>query len=283
MYHHVNTNKGDMFTLTPEVFEGQMAHLAKAGYKTLTLDELYAFIKGELALKQKAVVITFDDGWIDSYIHAFPVLEKYKLRATTFLVSDWVEEASKKYDGIPLSIPIHKEAKAQVINGEMQKAILSWELIKKMSDSGLIDFFSHTNSHRICSNLSESELLHELEVSKKILEQRIGKPCSYLCWPHGQYNNLSQSLARKTGYKAHFITERGVVQVGSDPFAIKRIPGEMDVSLFKNCMRIYSNPALAGLYLGLKKLGLRTMMKRVFSERIKSLCASFIRSIMCCF
>jgi peptidoglycan/xylan/chitin deacetylase (PgdA/CDA1 family) len=283
MYHHVNPHDEDRFTVTPEVFEGQMAHLVKAGYKALSLDELYSFIKGELILKQKAIVITFDDGWLDNYIYAFPVLKKYKLRATFFLITDWIEKASENFDGIPPSIPNHEESKVLVDNGEKNNVILSWGLIKEMADSGLIDFFSHSASHKISIDLSESDIHQELEESKRILEQRIGGHCHYYCWPHGEYNKLSLSIARKTGYKALFTSERGVVQVGSDPFLIKRIPGELDVSSFKNCMWIFTNPILAALYLGMKKMGLRTMIKRVFSERLKSRSASFVRSLLCRF
>ena len=61
-----------MVTVTPEVFEKQMEHLYKSGYKTLTLDELLSYINGDLIPEQKAVVVTFDDGWLDNYIYAFP-------------------------------------------------------------------------------------------------------------------------------------------------------------------------------------------------------------------
>ncbi|HXW68843.1 MAG TPA: hypothetical protein VEJ88_04480, partial [Dissulfurispiraceae bacterium] len=62
MYHHVNPHKGDIVTVTPEVFEGQMRYLSEAGYKALTLDELVSYIAGETVLKQRAVAVTFDDG-----------------------------------------------------------------------------------------------------------------------------------------------------------------------------------------------------------------------------
>ena len=248
MYHHVNPHKGDMFTVTPEVFEGQMAYLAKAGYKALSLDELFAFIKGDLNLKQKAVVITFDDGWLDNFIYAFPVLEKYKLRATMFIVTDWIEKSSEKFNGIPAFIPTNEESKALVRKGEAQKVVLTWELIGKMADSGLIDFFSHTKSHLDCNNLSEPDILEELGESRRILEERLGRPCPYLCWPDGMYSDTAISIARKTGYKALFTIERGAVKAGSDPFAIKRNLVEDNVSQFRQRMQIYTHSVLYELH-----------------------------------
>ena len=248
MYHHVNPHKGDMFTVTPEVFEGQMAYLAKAGYKALSLDELFAFIKGDLDLKQKAVVITFDDGWLDNFIYAFPVLEKYKLRATMFIITDWIEKSSEKSNGIPAFIPTNEESKALIRKGEEQKVVLTWELIGKMADSGLIDFYSHTKSHLDCNILSEPHILEELGESKKILEERLGRPCPYLCWPYGMYSDMAISIAKKVGYKALFTIERGVVKAGSDPFSIKRNLVEDNVSRFRQRMRIYTHPLLFELH-----------------------------------
>ena len=248
MYHHVNPNKGDMFTVTPGVFEGQMAYLAKANYNALSLDELYAFIKGELDFKQKTVVITFDDGWLDSYKYAFPVLEKYKLRATMFIVTDWIEKSSQKFNGIPAFLPTNEVSKLLVRKGETQKVVLTWELIGKMADSGLIDFFSHTRSHRYCNQLSESDLLLELGESRRIIEERLGRPCPYLCWPHGIYSDTTISIARKTGYQALFTIERGVVYAGSDPFAVKRNPVENNITRFTQRMRIYTHSALYNLH-----------------------------------
>ena len=94
MYHHINHHKGDMVTITPEVFEDQMEYLYRAGYRTLKIAELIACINGGLTLTQKAVVVTFDDGWLDNYIYAFPTLKKYKINATVFLITDRVENAS---------------------------------------------------------------------------------------------------------------------------------------------------------------------------------------------
>ena len=78
MYHHINPHKGDMVTITPEAFEGQMEYLYRAGYRTLKIAELIAYINGGLTLTQKAAVITFDDGWLDNYMYAFPILKNTK-------------------------------------------------------------------------------------------------------------------------------------------------------------------------------------------------------------
>ncbi len=65
-YHHVNEHKGDMVTVTSEVFERQMRYLRDSGYRTLRAGELLAYINGGLSLDEKAVMVTFDDGWLQT-------------------------------------------------------------------------------------------------------------------------------------------------------------------------------------------------------------------------
>jgi len=112
MYHHVSSHKGALVTITPENFESHARFLADEGYKTLTLDEFAAFKKGRLELPKKSVLITFDDGWIDNYLVAYPILKKYSLRATIFVITDWVERSNEdKRAGDDIYIPNHKEGK----------------------------------------------------------------------------------------------------------------------------------------------------------------------------
>ena len=242
-----------MVTVTPEVFEKQMEHLSKSGYKTLTLDELLSYINGDLIPKQKAVAVTFDDGWLDNYIYAFPVIEKYRIHASIFIITGRTEKASENPTQIPSYIPTHKESKLMIEKGEEQRVLLNWELIKKMSATGLVAFYSHTKSHKKCSALPENELSEELYGSKQALEKKLGKGCPYLCWPYGDYNSAAVRVARDAGYKALFTIELGVVKRGDDPFAVKRIVVKDNEAWFKKRMAVYTNSILSGLYLKIKK------------------------------
>ena len=253
MYHHVSPHKKDMVTVTPEVFEKQMGHLCKSGYKTLTIDELLSYINGDLIPEQKAVVVTFDDGWLDNYIYALPVIEKYKIHAAIFIITGSTGKASENQAQLPSHTPTHKESKLLIKKGEEQKVLLNWELIKKMSATGLVDFYSHTKSHKKCSLLSETELLEELHESKQALEKKLGKDCPYLCWPYGDYNNVAVKVAKDAGYKALFTINHGVVKAGADPFAIKRIVVKDNAAWFKKRVVVYTNSMLSALYIKIKK------------------------------
>jgi peptidoglycan/xylan/chitin deacetylase (PgdA/CDA1 family) len=253
MYHHINHHKGDMVTITPEVFEGQMEYLQRAGYRTLKIQELVSYINGGLTLPQKAVVVTFDDGWLDNYMYAFPILKKYKINATVFLITNRVENASQNAAKIPSFIPTHEESKSLIEKGEAHKVVLNWELIKEMSNSGMLEFYSHTKSHAKCNSLPEKELMEELKESREIIEKRLDSPCPYFCWPYGKYNGLAVNVAKKTGYKALFTTNHGVVEAGSDPFAINRVIVKDSIAWFKKRMVVYTNTIISKLYLKIKK------------------------------
>jgi len=253
MYHHVSPHKKDMVTITPEVFEKQMEYLYKSGYKTLTIDELLSCINGSFIPEQKAVVLTFDDGWIDNHIYALPIIEKYKIHVAIFIITGSTEKASENLTQIPSHTPTHKKSKSLIKKGEEQKVLLNWGLIKKMSATGLIDFYSHTKNHKKCSLLSDTELLEELQDSKQAIEKKLGKDCPYLCWPYGDFNNAAVKIAKDIGYQALFTINYGIVKAGSDPFAIKRMVVKDDAAWFKKRMVVYTNSILSWLYIKIKK------------------------------
>lgn len=273
MYHHVSPHKGDMVSVTPDVFESQMQFLNEKGYKTLSAEELVRFMQSDIAmprpsfpfsanigeqkgLQENAVAITFDDGYLDNYIFAFPILKRYNIKAVIFVVIDWVEEASKgqgvRVKGQEVILPFHHEGKELIAKGQSHKVIMNWDMIKEMQESGLVEFYSHTMSHSKCSELSDEKLIRELEGSKKVIEQRLSKPCQYLCWPKGSYNISSVEIAKKAGYTALFTTKRGVIKASSDRFCIERIVVKNSVNWFKNRVRIYTNSLLSSIYLSVR-------------------------------
>jgi peptidoglycan/xylan/chitin deacetylase (PgdA/CDA1 family) len=150
-------------------------------------------------------------------------------------------------------MPTHEESKLLIEKGEAHKVVLNWKLIKEMLNSGMIEFYSHTKSHAKCNSLPEKELMEELKESRDIIEKNLDSPCPYFCWPYGKYNGIAVDIAKKTGYKALFTTNHGVVKAGSDPFAINRIIAKDSIAWFKKRMAVYTNTILSKLYLRIKK------------------------------
>ena len=148
-------------------FEAQLQELQAQGYKTFFADELYKIKNGE-----KAAVITFDDGYEDNYTAAFPLLEKYGMKATVFLPSDTIGA-----------------------EGHLNEA-----QIKEMQESGVFHFGSHTVTHMKLDTALTDDIEIELSASKTAIEAITGAPVTALAYPNGAYNDMVELFAEKHGY-----------------------------------------------------------------------------------
>ena len=114
-YHRVNDVDENSLTLSVEQFDAQMKYLVDDGYTVITPDELLDAWKDNGNLPKKPVVITFDDGSVDNYKNVFPILQKYKLKATIFVITD---------------------------NVNLYPNYVTWDQAREMQNSGLVDIES---------------------------------------------------------------------------------------------------------------------------------------------
>ena len=276
MYHHVNTNAGDRITITPEAFERSLKFIKEAGYKTLSLDEVVAFMRGEqeidagacpIAPEPGAIAITFDDAYLDNYVFAWPLLQRYGVKATIFAVTSWLavsQSAADAVSGVEKRSAVdecrraplrHRQAIKCIEAGETHRAVMNWDMAMEMQDSGLVRFYSHTATHALCDELSEAEVAKELVSSKAAIEAELGNECPYLCWPKGAFSGNAISAAKKAGYKAVFTTRHGVARQGADVFAINRIAVRDRRCWLESRLKVYTNPLLSTLYSVFRKRG----------------------------
>ena len=237
MYHHINPHCGDTVTVTPEIFEAQMHFLAVSGYRTLSLPELLDHVSEVRSLSEKAVVITFDDGWLDNYRFAVPVLARLCFKAAFFVITARVDAASVTGCTEVAGFPCHDEAKRLIVNGHAEQVVLDWGTINGLACSGLFEFHSHTVSHCRSADLERKVLVTELLESKLRLEQKLGRPSPYLCWPYGSFTRETVALAIKAGYEALFTTIEGFTTAGADRFMLKRFEVQNDLAWFKELLQ----------------------------------------------
>ena len=95
MYHSIGVvNKNwhwNHLTCPFDVFEDQLKWLKKAKYKTLNFQEVYDYIMDDKPVPKKSVFLTFDDGYLDNYVYAYPLLKKYGMKGTIFVNPDFVD------------------------------------------------------------------------------------------------------------------------------------------------------------------------------------------------
>ena len=126
MYHHVNWHEGDLVTLSPPGFENHLRTLRERGYRTLFLEELVPILRGERAAEQPSVALTFDDGHLDNWVFAFPLLRKYGMKATLFVITSWMGEGEERRQWDPEKAPgedlppvfRHREVKERAARGD---------------------------------------------------------------------------------------------------------------------------------------------------------------------
>jgi len=164
----------------------------------MPLEELATLIKAKKKFSPKTVAITFDDGYKDNYTYVFPILKKYNLPATMFIIVNEV--------------------------GRPQNDRLSWDEIKAMQDSGIITFGSHAIGPEPLTKIkSEEEVKRQIFDSKKILEEKLGRKINAFSYPEGRFNDFIRRLVIEAGYKLAVATNPGKNYPSDDIFVLKRL------------------------------------------------------------
>lgn len=188
MYHYVREMPGDddplgqTLSVTPEEFDNQMAYLQEQGFESITLDDFYG---GQVP--DNPIIITFDDGYKDAYEKAYPILQKYGMKGTFYIVVNFVDE----------------------------DLYLTWDQIKEMQAGGMA-FGSHTMNHANMASktMTDTRKMYELIQSKKILEQELGTTVNNFCYPGGQATTKTVDQVYDAEYKTATSTRMGVAQKG---------------------------------------------------------------------
>jgi len=258
MYHHVSPHPG-LVTVSPETFEEHMVTLARKKYRALAADEFLEFLQGKRTLSGRQVLITFDDGYLDNYVYAYPILQRYGLKATIFAVTGLIGDGTaRKYLGAAKVLPAtpdHRACKAAVAEGRADEVMLRWSEIEAMEASGAVEIHSHTHSHVRWDQLHTDKAQRlaaveaDLIASRTELKRRLGKDSRHLCWPWGYFEPEYQSIAARIGFAAQYATVRGVNVAGSDPQCIPRlVMKDRPAGWLATRAAIYQSAFLGGLY-----------------------------------
>ncbi|MCF6764566.1 polysaccharide deacetylase family protein [Thiotrichales bacterium 19S3-7] len=247
MYHHVLEASGFICSSIDE-FDQQMAYLVANNYKTLSIEEFYRFKKGELKLPKKSVLITFDDGWRNNFVYAYPILKKYGLKATLFVVTGWIEAASNCKDKPFLALQ-HKQCKEKAPVSP-REVLCTWNELKKMRD--VFDIQAHTHTHRD-NYFDQLDWREDIIQSRVLLKARLGVESKHLCWPRGNYNEDTVKLAKAAGFEVLYTTERGVNLADNKLDQIKRIAVKKDARWLRKTIKLFSNAYMGSIYAKLKR------------------------------
>jgi len=207
MYHSISYVQGNEVRLPKEKFKEQMQFLKDNHYNTISLDELYSFLKNNVPLPSKPIVITFDDGYVDNYTTALPILKSFGFKAVVFVITNRVDKN-----------PLYMTSKQ----------------LKEMLAAG-IEIESHTVSHADLNFLSNIKQQSELDNSKSFLEKDLNSNVKYIAYPYGHFNINSLKGVQNAGYRMAFTTEKGWASKSDSLFELPRvyISSFFDINVFK--------------------------------------------------
>ncbi|MBP2639490.1 MAG: pgaB 2 [Firmicutes bacterium] len=192
MYHSIGEEPNNDAVISKERFVEQMKYLHESGYHPVSLDDLHDYLALKKELPLKPVVITFDDGYRDTYEIAMPVLKQYGFRSVLFF-------------------PVGKDG-----------GRLSWAELREMKASGM-EIASHSYNHRSMDGLSRAEQAQEIQNSKKTLDQNLNQNTRWFCYPNGRYGPETLELLKANGFTVAVTTEPGWVKPGDHPLTLRRI------------------------------------------------------------
>lgn len=185
MYHRVApTGAAAMsaYRVTPENFEEQLRYLCDAGYYSIGLEDWQAAAATRMPLPGKAVLITFDDGYRDFLIYAWPLLKRYGFSATVFLVAEKIGRSNSWDSAFGEEVPL-----------------LGWQEIRQLRSEG-VEFGSHSATHRPLTGLSVTDVVREGARSRVILERELKTPIRAFAYPYGDVDAVVQHLIGACGY-----------------------------------------------------------------------------------
>lgn len=227
MYHHLLKKKENTFTnngvvLNLENFQQQMEYLHNNKYTTINLAELEQWLLGNIELPKKSVCITFDDGYLSSYIYAYPILKKYNFKAVQFLITSYVKDNSVEF------------------NPKTQQFLSSKDIAKT---ADVFEYSNHTD------NLHKTEahkgylITKPLDFVKKDLVKNMKLTGShYFSYPYGHRNDDVLNLLPKIGIRMAVTVNNGSVKRGDSLLELNRygIYPKTSISTFKsmvNCLQ----------------------------------------------
>jgi peptidoglycan/xylan/chitin deacetylase (PgdA/CDA1 family) len=188
MYHYIRIppegadEYGVDLSVSPDAFRAQMEYLVANGYTTVDLYDITLAIVNQRELPPKPVVITVDDGYRDFYDSAFPVLKELGLKATLFVITDYVDRSEPNY--------------------------VSWAMVAEMAQAG-IRIEPHSKSHVNLNGRDRDFLIWEMLGSQETVAAHIGYTPRYFAYPGGRYDELAMEVLEDLGFWGSVTTYGG--------------------------------------------------------------------------
>lgn len=204
LYHHFDPDiKPDLYntTVTPSEFEEQLDYFLTNGYHSIFFDDLYNYINNKGNLPSKPFILTIDDGYESNYAIAFPLLKKYRTKATIFIVASSVGKTPGRF------------------------AHFTWEQAKEMEKSGLVEIQNHGFYHKNHDMMTDDELKQSVSKAQQEIEKNLGKRAlKIFSYPEGYHSERTKLILENLGFKIQMTGLNDLLYTSSTKLnSVKRI------------------------------------------------------------
>lgn len=204
-YHAIGEAASPLFT-PPARFEATLAHLAEAGYRTVSLQRVLGWLRSGAAFPAKTVVLAFDDGYRSVYGEAWPRLAAYGFTATVFLVTGYCGR-DNRWPGQPAHAP--------------RLPLLSWAEADKLTNAGW-ELGAHTCTHPPLPLVDAARVEQEVAESQAAIQARTGQAAAVFAYPYGARNAAVEAIVAQHCAGA-VSTDMGLVTATGHPYRLARI------------------------------------------------------------
>lgn len=202
MYHYLSEAPAGSdryrrdLSVSPALFEQHLAYLREQGYQSITLYDLVDALARGAALPPKPVLLTFDDGYRDNYLHAFPLLQRYGFTAAFFVLTDVTYQGLAEY--------------------------LTWDQIREMTAGGM-DIECHARVHEDLTDNDDARLVWQVLGCREAIEYETGRRPRFVAYPSGVYDARVAAFFASDQYWGAVATQQGAVHRSDALFALKRL------------------------------------------------------------
>lgn len=229
MYHEVKYKKLGKDVIAPQELESDLAWLKKNGYHSVFMKDLIAYVRGRAGLPEKPIVLTFDDGYLNNYIYAYPLMQKYDMKMVFSIIGSSTDDFTKFPDS------------------NLDYSHVTWSQLLEMLRSGRVEVQNHTYGlHRITRNRfgcqkrpGETQEHYEGVLTRDIgdLQTQIrlmtGVTPDTFTYPYGKVSKESRAVLKRLGFQASLSCDFGVNRLTHDPeclYGLRRIARPHGVS-----------------------------------------------------
>lgn len=204
MYHYVEYVKDTKdkmriaLNITPDIFEKQIVTLKNDNYTFLTAKELGEILDGTMSMPEKPILLTFDDGHWDFATDVLPILKKYQVKATQYVIPGFTGGSD----------------------------FMTQEQVGSIVTSGLVDVGAHTVHHMSLANKPLAVVQYEVQASKAMLEKTYNIHVVSFAYPNGSFDNQAADVVKMAGFTTGVSTVPGIIQSNANRFFLYRLrPG----------------------------------------------------------